>query len=140
MTQATHTSHPHCGLLPALLCYLYNSGNQSNQLIEMAYGWCSFICENDPIQTNIRDTVLLPLEIGLQHIDQREKWMVAKLIHTEHHQKLASIVFSSRDGEAIADLHAWTSGSTSYRSYPQLEICAEHLIDLHYLHPFSSRL
>jgi len=67
--------------------------------------------------------------------------MESKLIHTEHHQKLASIVFSSGDGEAIADLlYAWTSWSNPHELYPQLEICVEHLIGLHHLYPFSSRL
>jgi len=54
---------------------------------------------------------------------------------------MTNIVFSSRDGEAIIDLLcAWTSRSDSHIPYPQLGICAEHLISLDYLHPFSPRL
>ena len=64
-----------------------------------------------------------------------------KLIHTEHHQKLADIVFGSGNGKAITDLLcAWTSKGSSYTLYPQLKICAEYLTDLHHLYPFSSRL
>jgi len=139
MAQAINTSHPLCAPLPELLERLCNSKSQSKQLTEMAYEWCSLICENYSTLEGARDLLLLSLETGFRHIDPRN--MEAKLIHTEHHQKLASIVFSSQDSEAIADLLcAWTSRSDFTVPYPQLEICAQHLIDLHYLHHFSSRL
>jgi len=68
-------------------------------------------------------------------------FILAEIIHTEHHQKMANAVFSSGGCEEIADLLcAWTSRSSSHIPYPQLKICAEHLIGLHHLHPFSSRL
>jgi len=106
----------------------------------MTYGWCSVICENYSISGGIK-VLLLSLEIGFRHINPREGWIEARLIHTEHHQKLASIVFSSGNGEAIADLlYAWISMSDSHTSYTQLKMCAEHLINLHHLYPFSSRL
>ena len=141
MAQDIHTSHPHCGLLPALLHYLCKSGNQSKRLIEVAYEWCSLICEDGSIPRSREDTVLLSLEIGFRHIKPWWRWIDAKLIHTEHHQKLANIVFSSGDDEAIADLLcAWTSKSGFHTPYPQLKICAEYLVGLHHLHPFSSRL
>ena len=106
----------------------------------MAYGWCSLICENYFTLYGGRRLLLLSLEAGFRLIDPT-MGMEAKLIHTEHHQKMANIVFSSGDSEAIADLLcAWTSRSYFQATYPQLEICAEYLIDLHYLHPFSSRL
>ena len=140
MTQAINTSHPLCAPLPELLERLCNSKSQSKQLTEMAYEWCFLICENySGTPKGARNLLLLSLEIGFHYIDPRN--MEAKLIHTEHHQKLASIVFSSGDGEAIADLLcAWTSESEFHVPYPQLEICAEHLINLHHPHPFSSRL
>jgi len=107
----------------------------------MAYGWCSLICENYSTQYGGTKLLLLSLEAGFRHISIEGRWMESKLIHTEHHQKLASIVFSSRDGEAIADLLcAWTSWSNSHEPYPLLGICAEYLIGLHHLYPFSSRL
>ena len=141
MAQAIYTSHPLCRPLPELLERLCNSGSQNDQLTEMVYGWCSVICENHPTLHGAKNLLLLSLELGFRQINPREGEIKAKLIHTEHHQKMANIVFSSRDGEAIADLLcAWTSRSSSYTRYPQLKICAEYLIDLHYLHPFSSRL
>jgi len=139
MAQAIKTSHPLCRPLPELLERLCNSRSQSKQLTEMAYEWCSLICENYSTLQGARNLLLLSLETGFRHTNPRN--MEAKLIHTEHHQKLASIVFSSGNGEAIADLLcAWAPKSDFSVPYPQLGICAEHLIDLHYLHPFSPRL
>jgi len=99
------------------------------------------MCENYSTLKGARySLLLLSLEIGFRHIDPKEKYIEAKLIHTKHHQKLANIVFSSGDGEAIADLlHAWLSKSSSHTQYPQFEVCAEYLINL-YLYSFSPRL
>jgi len=141
MVQAIHTSHPLCNLLPELLEQLCNSGSKSKQLTEMAYEWCSVICAKYSVLEGAKDLLLLSLEIGFRCIDPIEKQIEAKLIHTEYHQRLASIIFSSGDSEAIADLLcAWTSSSYSHMPYPQLKICAEHLIGLHHHYPFSSRL
>ena len=141
MVQAICTSHPLCAQLPELLEHLCNSGSQSKQLTEMSYQWCSAICENYSTLQSAKDLLLLSFEIGFRHINPRHEWIEIKLIHTEHHQKMANIVFSSGDSEAIADLLcAWTSKSNSHTPYPQLHICAEHLIGLHHLHPFSLRL
>jgi len=138
MTHAIYTSHPLCAPLPELLERLCNSRSQSKQLTEMAYEWCSVICENYSTLRGAKDLLLLSLEAGFRCIDPREHHIEANLVHTEHHQKLADIVFGSGDSEAIADLLcAWNS---AHASYPQLGICAEHLIGLHHLHPFSSRL
>jgi len=107
----------------------------------MAYEWCSVICENYSTLGGAKDLLLLSLETGFRCIDPEESQIEASLIHTEHHKKMANIVFNSGDGEAIADLLcAWTSESASHELYPQLGICAEYLIGLHYLHPFSPRL
>jgi len=140
MAQATNTSHPCCNPLLELLERLCNSRSQSKQLTEMAYGWCSVICENYSILEDAEDLLLLSLETGFRLVDPR-KSIEATLIHTKHHQKLASIVFNSGDGEAIADLLcAWTSESDFHKPYPQLKICVEHLIGLlHYIPPFSPR-
>ena len=136
MAQAVNTSHPLCAPLPELLERLCNSKSQSKQLTEMAYGWCSLICENYSTLGGAKELLLLSLEAGFRYINPGRE-IKADLIHTEHHQKLANIVFSCGDGEAIADLLcAWTSES----HYPQLNICVEYLIGLHHLYPFSSRL
>ena len=141
MTQVISTSHPLCNPLPELLERLCVSGGQSKQLTEMAYGWCSIICENYSTLQGAEDLLLLSLEAGFCYTNPTKRLLEARLIHTDHHQKMANIVFSNGDGEAIADLLcAWTSWGDLHESYPQLKMCAEHLICLHHLHPFSSRL
>ena len=100
------------------------------------------MCENLSTLKNGKDILLLSLEIGFRHLDPGEdNWIEAELTHTEHHQELADIIFGSEDHEAIADLlHAWTSTSTFHEPYVSLDICAKHLIGLHYLDSFSPRL
>jgi len=98
-------------------------------------------CENYSSLEDGNDLLLLSLEIGFRHLDPKNTWIGAKLTHTEYHLQLASIVFESKDGEAVADLlHAWTSRSSSHELYTSLHICAKYLIGLHHLYPFSSRL
>jgi len=139
MIQAIHTSHPNCNHLKIPLSHLQKSKIQTSQLSEMAYEWCSVICKNYSTLNGAEALLLLSLRIGFHDINPKEKQI--KLIHTEHHQKLANIAFGSGDGEAIIDLlSAWTSESSSHTLYPQLKICAKYLTDLHYLYPFSSRL
>jgi len=141
MAQAIHSSHSLCAPLPELLERLCISKSQSKQLTEMAYGWCSIICENYSTLQGAKDLLLLSLETGFRSIGPKDSWIEAELIHTEHHQKLANIVFSSGDGEAIADLLcAWTSWGDLHEPHPQLKVCAEYLTGLHHIHPFSSRL
>ena len=140
MITAIQTSHPHCKLLKDLLSDLASSETRTTHLTELAYQWCSVVCENYSSLGDGED-LLLSLEIGFRHLNLQSEWIKAKLIHTEHHQELANIVFESKSGEAIADLLcAWTSGSNSHEPYTSLNICTKHLIGLHHLHPFSSRL
>ena len=141
MVAAINTSHYHCKLLEDLLSDLASSETQTIHLTELAYEWCSVVCKNYPGLENGKDLLLLSLEIGFHHLNFQYRWIEAKLVHTEHHQGLADIVFESKSGEAIADLlYAWTSESNSHQPYTLLNICAKHLIDLHYLHPFPPRL
>ena len=75
--------------------------------------------------------LLLSLEIGFRNLDPGSPRIEPELVHTEHHQKLAGVVFGSTDDEAIADLlHAWTSTSDSHEPPPWLETCAGYLIGL----------
>ena len=139
MIQALHTSHPYCNQLHILLVHIINSGIRTRQLTEMAYEWCSLEWEDHPF-IGSKHPLLLSLEIGFHHVVP-DQWIEYGLIHTEHHQQLANIAFSSGDGDAVADLLcAWTSKSSYTDSYPSLGTCAEYLIDLHSLHPFSQRL
>jgi hypothetical protein len=114
---------------------------RTKQLTEMAYEWCSLACSNLSVtnEGTILSSCLLNLVFAT--LTPKGSEIEAKLTHREHHQKLATIIFRSEDGEAIADLlHAWTSESSSHTPYSSLKICAEHLIGLHNLQPFSPRL
>ena len=141
MVALIRTSHPRHLLLRGLVTTLYILENRTHSLTEMVYNWCSVICENYSSLADGEDLLLLSLEIGFRHHYPESCWIEAKLIHTEHHQKLADVVFESRDSEVIADLlYAWTSSSNEHQPYASLGMCAEHLIGLCHLQPFSPRL
>ena len=114
---------------------------QTRQLTEMAYEWCSLACSNLSVMEDRDYPFLLSLEISFRHLNPNQQEIEAELTHREHHQKLATVVFRSGDGEAIADLlRAWTSKSSSHAPYSSLKMCTGHLIDLQNLQPFSPRL
>ena len=141
VTQAICTSHSSCSRVQGLLNHIRNSGIRTKQLTEMVYGLCSLVCENYSVLENRKSTLLLCLDIGFRHLDPEVHWIQAELVHTEHHQKLAEIVFGEKDGEAIADLiHAWTSRSGSHKPYPSLQICTQYLTGLGHLYQSSPRL
>ena len=75
--------------------------------------------------------LLLSLQISFRNLDSESPRIEPELVHTEHHQKLADVVFGSTDDEAIADLlQGWTSTSDSHEPPPWLDVCARHLVDL----------
>ena len=82
------------------------------------------------------------LEIGFRHLDPQSPFIGARLSHTEHHRGLVDVVFKGQETEAIADLlHAWTTrDDSSEPAYALLDLCTGHLVGLHNLVPFSSRL
>jgi hypothetical protein len=86
--------------------------------------------------------LLVCLEIGFRHLDFQRRSIEATLTHTEHHQGLVDAVFKSQESESIADLlHAWTAESGSHGpASALLSSCAEHLVGLRDLAPFSPRL
>ena len=114
----------------------------------MVYEWCSAVFKNYPNladgQDDLadgRDLLLLFLQIGFRHLDPQCDWIEAKPDHTNHHQQMATIVFASGDSEAIGDLlQAWMPGDESHQLYTSLGMCAEPLVGLRHLRPFSSRL
>ena len=127
---AIRTSHPRLSLLPRILRDVTKWDDRPSSLVAMAYEWCSVIeeCRNSSADDQL---LLLTLEIGFRNIDPGSPRIDVKLVHTEHHQNLADIVFESADDEAIADLlHAWTSTSDSHEPPPWLKTCARHLVDL----------
>jgi len=107
-------------------------------LTEIAYDWCSVMCENRQNLEGWEGLLLACLEIGFRHLDLQNMETVPTLTHTEHHPEMVDAVFKSQKSEAIADLlHAWTIGLS-----PNILIgtCTERLVCLHNLVPFSSRL
>ena len=136
---ATHDRH---NFVPHVLRDLVKLESRPLCLSEMAYEWCSVICENQSFED--RESLLLDsLEIGFRHLDPlRRRIGDLHLIHTEHHRGLVDVVFKSNNNEVIADLlHAWTVASNHHKSaHTLLGICTGHLVDLHNLVPFSPRL
>ena len=134
-------SHPQRKLLPYVLHDLIGWRDRPNCLTEMVYEWCSAVCENYPDLADGQDLLLLLLQIGFRHINPQCDWIEARLVRTSHHQQIATIVFAGGDSEAVGDLlQAWMPGDESHQLYTSLGMCAEPLIGLRRLRPFSSRL
>ena len=142
ITPAINPTHHRHRFIPHVLRDLTKLESRSKRLSEVAYQWCSLICENHQ-NTKDLDHLLLSLEIGFRPLDpQRLRFYGWHLVHTEHHQQLINKVFKSNDGEAIADLlRAWTIEAPDCEpAYPLLNTCVEHLVGLHNLEHFSPRL
>jgi len=116
--------------------------NHPERLTEIAYGWCSVMCEKFFCLGDQKSLLPVCLEIGFRHLDFRSRFTEATLTHTKHHRWLVDVVFKSREGEVIADLlHAWTTRSNSHeQAHTLLGFCARHLAGLHNLVSFSPRL
>jgi len=116
--------------------------NRPRCLTEIAYEWCSVICENRQGCEDWESLLPISLEIGFRHLDPRRMYIQAELTHTGHHQGLVDIVFGVGGSEEIADLlHAWTAKGFSHApAHTLLSTCTSHLVGLHHLVPFSSRL
>ena len=134
--------HNKCNTISHALSDLIKLENRPQSLTEMAYRWCSAICENGQTFWDWESLLLVCLEIGFRQLDPRDSYIKVTLTHTEHHRKLVGVVFKSRKIEAIADLlHAWTVTGLSFRPVlTSLGLHAEHLVGLHNLVPFSPRL
>ena len=135
----THTQRK---LIPYVLRDLIEMENRPQCLTEMAYEWCSVIYENRRSLWDWENLLLVSLKIGFRHLDVRSPYIRAWLTHTDHHRELADVVFKSRKSEVIADLlYAWTTRDYSLQpAHTSLGICTGHLVSLHDLAPFSSRL
>ena len=108
----------------------------------MAHEWCSVICKNRLTLEGWESLLLDALEIGFRHLDPQHCHIQAGLTYIENHQVLVDTAFKSKKSEVIADLlHAWlmiASGRSVGREF--FSICARHLVGLHDLVPFPSRL
>lgn len=131
-----------CKFIPYMLRDLAKLDTRPACLTEIAYEWCSLICENHQNLKNPESVLLVSLEVGFRHLDFQSRYINPILTHTEHHRKLVDVVFKSQDNEVIADLlHAWTAESGLHSpARTLLGLCAEHLVSLHNLVPFSSKL
>ena len=111
-------------------------------LTRFAYGWCSAIYEYRQNFEDWEGLLLVCLEVGFRHLDPEQQYSDFSYIHTEHHQGLVDVAFKSQKSEAIADLiHAWTPQAHFCGPADTLiEICADHLVGLDNLVPFSPRL
>ena len=128
--------------IPYVLDDLTKLETRPRLLTWMTYEWCSMICENRESFEDWGRLVIVCLEIGFRHIDFRSWYTGISLTHTEHHRGLVDVIFKSRESEVIADLlHAWTT-SDPFRKPAKalLSFCVGHLVGLHDLLPFSSRL
>ena len=121
--------------IPHVLRDLIDLETRPMCLTEIAYDWCSVVYENHQRLWDWEGLLLTCLEIGFRHLDPQG---LPALTHTEHHLEMIDIIFRSQNGNAIADLlHSWTIG---YSLYIQRDTCAERLVRLCNLMPFSSRL
>jgi len=134
-------------LLPNILRSLTMWKSRPGSFAEMAYEWCSVICEHyldlEAKSGMGRTLLFLSLEIGFRHLDFRTQDNAdIELDHTEHHRQMVDVVFKHGSDEVIADfLHTWTSGCSHFGSpHDSLHTCASHLAELKRLQSFSPRL
>jgi len=126
--------------IPHVLRDLVDLETRPMCLTEIAHDWCSAIYENRQSIWNWdwEGPLLTCLQIGFRHLDPRDWGVAPTLTHTEHHLEMVDVVFKSRNSDAIADLlHSWTIGHSLH--IPP-DTCAERLVCLCNLAPFSSRL
>ena len=129
-------------LIPLVLRDLIKLETRPACLSKMAYEWCSVIYENHRSLEGWENLLFACLEIGFRHFDLQGLFISTTLAHTEHHRELVDVVFKSQESEAIADLLlAFTTRDYSLElAHASLSICTGHLVSLHNLVPFSSRL
>ena len=139
------SSDPHVEtLLVDILHSLTMWESRPTVLTEMAYEWCSMLCEHYLDLEDIWGSRLLfiSLEIGFRRCGPQSQLVEVKLTHTEHHQRMVDVVFKHGLGDEIADfLHAWIPRQYyGTPPHPSLHTCASHLVALQRIRPFSPRL
>ena len=129
--------------IPYVLHDLAKLENRPPWLAQLAYNWCSIICQNHQSLEDWEMLLLVCLEIGFRRHDGQIRFYGPWLVQTEHHSKLVDVVFKSQSSEAITDiLCAWIAGDTllEWKHESLLDVCAGRLTGLHSLVPFSPRL
>jgi len=133
-------------LLPDILYSLTQWKSRPDFLSEMAYEWCSVICEKCPDLGAAggwgRTCLFLSLEIGFRHLDFKNRDVGFDRNYTKHYRKIIDTVFKDGSDEVIADLlHIWNSRRHFYHGpYKPVHVYAGYLIDLRRLRPLSPRL
>ena len=141
---ALNITNPRPTLIWAVLHSLAKLKDRPSYLTGMAYGWCAAILRNCQSFVDWRDLLVISLEIGFRHFDERKLITYVSLTPTEHHWELFDAVLGSNDVEAIADLFQAFTAEHNYDGpeYASLNICAPYIVDLHnrVRVPFSPRL
>ena len=143
LSEAIHSAivytKAHLGFIPHVLRDLVDLESRPECLTEIAYDWCFVIYKNRQSLGDWEGLILTSLEIGFRHPLPQDLIIVPPRTHTEYYLGMVDIVFKSQNGDAIADLlYSWTIGY--YPRHIQLDTCAERLVCLHNLVPFTSRL
>ena len=112
--------------------------NRPDYLTEMAYEWCTVICEVYQDLADGQRLLLLCLEVGFHHLDLLH---LPRFKGTQHHHRLMDIVFKSEEDAAIEDLLlALFSMDMSCELCRSPDMWTKYLEHLHIVQPFSSRL
>ena len=87
-------------------------------------------------------SLLSSIKIGFRHLNPRKPEITATLTPTEYHPEMVDTVSKNQKSETIANLlHVWTIADYFLMwMHNSLGTYTEHLVGLHNLVPFSSRL
>ena len=89
------------GFIPHVLHDLIELETRPMCLTEIAYDWCSVICENRRTLWDWEGLLLTSLEIGFRHLDIQDTRTAPTLTHTEHHPEMVDVVFGSQNSETV---------------------------------------
>ena len=139
ITSALNTPHPRDRAIEEALLCLARLENRSEELAEIAYGWCAMIWENRQAYNYWEGLLYLSLEVGFRCLDPRAR---VNLVLTEPHRQLANSVFKSNSSEAIEDLlvalNEYGRDGPAVRSLGPLN---RYILEFHNnIVPFSPRL
>lgn len=144
ITSAFNAPNPQYQNIEDALVYLTKLESHPKWLTEMTYGWCAVIWKNHQSFENWKALLFLCLEVGFRCYDQK-KFLNIDLTHTEHHQKLAEVVFKSGHDERIADLLCALVTCSDSEPGPAIKtfsIYKQYIVNLqdNFTEPFTPRL
>jgi len=128
---AIPSSSPRHPLVQSILLRLSTWDNRPSCLREMAYGWCSEVCEEYSGLRDGEELLFLVLKTSFRGLDVRTRWAETGLVQPKHHQHMSDIVFNGGDAEVISDLlQAWTMHDCSQALYKLLDAWPRHLVHI----------